>query len=119
MRSFDAIGDPFERQRFRAGDGDGRVEQGNRQRPGSPAGMPAQQPGNAQRFPGVPPVVERLVTDAQFFRNRRGMLPGAQHQQPRRPRTRVSPRVIDRQLYQGHGFAFRQGQFYLHRRLRE
>ena len=117
MGRLDSFGDSLEGQGFCSSNSDGCGEHFGRQCPWPPTGMPTHQSRNAQRLPVVSPVVERLVADPQNSRNRLGMFLGAQHQHPRRPRASISPRVVDRHLHQGLGFAFRQCQFYFHRRL--
>ena len=111
MDRLDSFGNPFEGQCFAAGYGHGRREHNLRKRSRATTGMPSHQADDACVFPPVTPVVERLMTDTEFLRNRRGVLLGTEHQHSRRPRARISPRMVDRHLHQRLGFAFRQGQF--------
>ena len=115
MGCFDSLGNLFEGQGFGACDSHSRRDHFCRERSRSASGMPTHQSDKATPFPRVPPVVERLMTDTQFLGNRRGVLSGTQHQQTRRPRAGISPRMVDRQLGQRFGFAFAQGQSNLHR----
>jgi len=117
MRSFDAFGDALERQGFLRSHRNRRRDQGLGQCQRPTAGVTAEQADHAPVFPNAVPVVDRLVTDIQFRANGCPMLARSQQQQPGRPRSRVPPGMIDRQLLQGDGFALGQAQFLLHQSL--
>lgn len=119
MCRLDPFGNAFEAQRFLRDHRNSCRNHcfGHRQRPAT--GMTTDQTDQTLAFPGIAPVVDRLVTDVELAANRRRMLGGVKPQQPRSTRSRVPPRMVDRQLQQSGHFAFsqHQAQFLVHQSL--
>lgn len=117
MNRFRSLRNAAQRQRLRAG----KLAHGRKacraQFSGPAAGMPADQANQAFLRPGMPPVVDGLMTDAALLANHTRMLSLAQHQQTRRSQSRIPPGMIDRQLEQRFVFAGAQAQGYFHRAL--
>lgn len=82
--------------------------------PGPAARVAADQADHPKLFPGMPPVVDRLMTDPALLGNRGWMLSLAQHQQTCRPQSSIPPGMVERELEQGFAFTGTQRQGYLH-----
>lgn len=114
MNGFGALHQTAQGQRFRSGQFGDRSQPRIVQLAPSAAHMPADQAHDATLFPGVAPVVDRLMADAALLSNRRRMLPFAQHQQPRCAQAGIPPGMIDRELKQRFAFAGTQCQAKFH-----
>ncbi len=112
----------FLRSSYQAAQGQGFASRqfANRRQPrvaqflGPPARVAADQADHPKSFPGMPPVVDRLMTDPALLGNRGWMLSLAQHQQACCPQPSVPPGMVERQLEQGFAFAGTQRQGYFH-----
>ncbi len=117
MNGFRSLHNAAQRQCLRAG----KLAHGGKaclaQFSGRAAGMPSDQANQIFLLPGMPPVVDGLMTDAALLANHIRMFSLTQHQQSRRAQSRIPPGMIDRQLEQRCAFAGAQDQGYFHRTL--
>jgi len=117
MNFFDALRDSPQRQGFLGGDGNCRRYHCRRQRKWPAALVPNDQAIHPLFFPCLPPVVDRLVADAQILGNRIRMLACSKLQQRGGTQARIPPFVINRQLDQRFLLARIQQQFNFHLKL--